>query len=80
MTGRRVIAGEDAVLAVKSIGRACCAVEIAERLGVDSLAVATALRAPCNDGRVSIAYRKAFGSRQRLGCYRFKRMKPAVSP
>jgi hypothetical protein len=58
----------DAVLALKKMGVASPAKNIAARLGTDSRAVATALRGAVADGRVTIAYRRGIGS------YRFKRL------
>ena len=69
MTARRIITAQDAVLAGRGMGRACTAKEIAEYIGgTDSRAVATALRTPTCDGRVTINYRRA------VATFRFKRL------
>lgn len=68
MTNRKRITCNDAVLALKAIGRSVPAKEIATHLGTDSRAVATALRDAVTDGRVTISYRK------NIGLYRFKRL------
>lgn len=59
---------EDAVLMLKKLKLSNQAKNIAARLGTDSRAVATALRAAVKDGRVSINYKKG------IGFYRFKRL------
>lgn len=69
MSERRFITSDDAVRAAKGMARACTAREIAEYIGgTDSRAVATALREPTKDGRVTINYR---GS---VATYRFRRL------
>lgn len=74
MSAERIrITTEQAVLALKGIGLSTAAKGIAERMGTDSRAVATALRGAVKDGRVSITYRKG------IGCYRFKRLKPKAA-
>ena len=60
---------QQAVLALKLRGLSTSAKSLGSAIGVDSRAVATALRAAVNDGRVTITYRKG------LGFYRFKRLK-----
>jgi hypothetical protein len=65
------IKAEDAVLALKKISTSQSAKFVAERLGTDSRAVATALRGPVADGRVGITYRYGGG----IALYRFKRLK-----
>ena len=71
------ISAETAVLAVKALKRSVPASEIASFIGTDSRAVATALRQPTRDGRVTITYRKPKGDPlQRRGFYRFVRLNP----
>jgi len=69
-TERIRITAEQAVLALKAIGLSSSAKVIAERMGTDSRAVATAMRGAVADGRVSIAYGKS------VARYRFKRLTP----
>jgi hypothetical protein len=72
---RVVITAEQCIRALQRRRLSMSAASIADMLGSGSRAVATALRAPTRDGRVSITYRKG------IGWYRFKRLtaKPAVS-
>lgn len=73
------ITGEDAVRALKKLGRSVPATEIAAALSTSPRAVATALRAAVNDGRVSIRYgaaRSFSGAKLQVALYRFKRLKP----
>jgi hypothetical protein len=60
----------DAVMALKKHGLTAHAKVIAEILGTDSRAVATALRNAVDDGRVSRRYKRG------LALYRFKRLTP----
>ena len=62
------VTAEQCVLALKNIGLSVPAKNVAKALNTDSRAVATALRKPTNDGRVSITYRKG------IGWYRFIRL------
>lgn len=66
------ITAEQCVLALKKHGLSTTAKELAECIGMtDSRAVATALRKPVRDGRVSINYKRGLG----LGAhYRFVRL------
>jgi hypothetical protein len=68
-----MITGEDVVLKLKRLRVSMSAKSIAQSMGVawgiDSRAVATALRKPVKDGRVSCHYRKG------LAHYRFVRLK-----
>ena len=59
---------QDAVLALKQRGLSTPAKDIAEMLGTDSRAVATALRSATKDGRVTSTHRKG------IAFYRFKRL------
>ena len=61
---------EDAVMVLKKIKVLVPAKWIAEKLGTDSRAVATALRKATNDGRVYVRYRKGIAE------YRFTRLSP----
>ena len=69
------ITAADSVSALKKIGLSATAKYIAEQLATDSRAVATSLRGPVDDGRVSITYRFGGG----IALYRFKRMKAKPS-
>lgn len=62
------VTAEQCVVALKTMGLSTSAKNIAHQLDSTSRAVATALRAPCADGRVTITYRKG------IGYYRFKRL------
>ncbi|HEU4376258.1 MAG TPA: hypothetical protein VFS02_22385 [Telluria sp.] len=73
MAGKGVTA-EQTVLALKKLGRSVPATDVAWVLSVDSRAVATALRQPTKDGRVSITYRRGAKGEQRRGFYRFLRL------
>jgi hypothetical protein len=64
------ITANDAVKALKEMKLSTTAKAVALRLGTDARAVATALRLPVKDGRVTISYRKG------IGHYRFKRLTP----
>lgn len=64
---------EDVVVALKQIGLTVTANAIAQRLGTDSRAVATAVRAAVNDGRVKITFPKRGGG---PAYYRFVRITP----
>ena len=64
------ITAADCVLALKLNKRSINAAALADIMGTDSRAVATALRKPTSDGRVSIHYKKG------IGWYRFVRMSP----
>jgi hypothetical protein len=69
---------DDAVRALKRIGRSSTASLIACELKTSSRAVATALREAVNDGRVSIRYgaaRSYTGAKLQVALYRFKRLK-----
>ena len=68
------ITAEQCVVALKKRGLSTTAKDLAEFIGMtDSRAVATALRQPVKDGRVTINYKRGQG----LGAhYRFKRMTP----
>lgn len=66
------ITAEDVVRGLKSGKRSMPAKIIGEWLGTDSRAVATALRKPVKDGRVSCTYRRG------IAWYRFKRLKPKL--
>lgn len=72
MSKRTTITGEQAVAALKQLGTAQSAASIANFLGTDSRAVATALRRPVEDGRVSLSWRRKAGK----ASYRFVRLKP----
>ncbi|QXV72212.1 hypothetical protein Acf1_00015 [Acidovorax phage ACF1] len=61
---------EQAVLALKELRTSHPAKSIALHLGTDARAVATALRAATNDGRVSCSWSKG------LAYYRFVRLSP----
>jgi hypothetical protein len=61
---------EDAVLELKKVKVLMPAKWIAEKLGTDSRAVATALRKATADGRVYVRYRKGIAE------YRFTRLTP----
>lgn len=76
MKAAKKITAEQAVRELQAVGLSTNAAALADRMGTTSRAVATALRSPTQDGRVSITYRKG------IGFYRFKRLraKPAVSP
>lgn len=83
MAKRTSITGELCVLALKGLGHSSRAKTVAgyitSVLGVptDSRAVATALRVPVSDGRVSCSYRRNTG----VASYRFVRLKAkAVRP
>jgi hypothetical protein len=67
------ICADDVVLAVKALARSVPATEIAHWLRSDTRSVATALRAPVKDGRVTITYRRGAKGEQRRGFYRFVR-------
>lgn len=71
MTVRKVT-GAEVVRALKTIGRRVPAKEVAWWLGTDSRAIATALRLPVNDGRVSCRYKKG------IARYRFTRLTAKV--
>lgn len=62
------ITAEQCVRALKEIKQSYPAKNIAVWVGSDSRAVATALREPVRDGRVTITYRKG------IGWYRFIRL------
>lgn len=64
------ITASDCVLALKLHKLSINAAALADIMGTDSRAVATALRKPTSDGRVSIHYKKG------IGWYRFVRMSP----
>ena len=72
---KKRITCDAAVAALKVLGRSVRAKEIAEALGTTSRAVATALRGACEEGRVSIVYKKTG-----IATYRFKRMKKGPTP
>ena len=55
------ITAEMCVKALKATGRSIPAREIAQHVGGDSRAVATALRKPVRDGRVKIMYKRGLG-------------------
>lgn len=68
------ITGEMVVRALKEIGRTESAKAIAQKLGTtDTRAIATALRAPVADGRVTINYRHRKAMRG-VALYRFVRL------
>lgn len=67
------ITGEQCVLALKIFGRVAPASLIAEFLATDSRAVATAMRKPTKDGRVSFTFRRG------VMHYRFVRTKPKAA-
>lgn len=71
---------EQAVLALKKLKTSSPATTIAPLLNTDTRAVATALRAAVNDGRVSITYRRGAKGEQRRGFYRFVRLTPRAKP
>lgn len=62
------VTAEQCVRALKEIGLSTPAARLAERMGTTSRAVATALRQPCHDGRVSWNFRKG------VAWYRFVRL------
>ena len=64
------ITADDAVRALKKHGLTARAKIVAELLETDSRAVATALRLPVKDGRVSMKFKKG------IALYRFKRLTP----
>lgn len=82
MIKRITITGDQAVAALKNLGTASCAATIAGYLTmtlggfVDSRAVATALRGPVDDGRVTLTWRRKAGR----ASYRFVRLKAKVAP
>lgn len=65
------ITADDAVRALKKHGLATTAKTIAKLLETDSRAVATALRLPVDDGRVTRRFKKG------IALYRFKRLTPS---
>jgi hypothetical protein len=71
----RKITGQMCVEALKAVGKALPAKELADFITrTDSRAVATALRKPVDDGRVKIMYKRGLG----FGAhYKFVRMKGA---
>lgn len=64
------ITADMCVRALKDHKLSTTAKVVAELLGTSSRAVATALRAPCEDGRVSRRFKKG------IALYRFVRLKP----
>jgi len=64
---------QEAVLAVRAIGRSTTAKDIAAHMGTSPGAVATALRKATQDGRVELSWPKG------IGLYRFKRLY-AITP
>ena len=62
------ITAEQCVRALKDIRLSTPAKTLADRLGSTSRAVATSLRQPCNDGRVSFTFKKG------VMWYRFVRL------
>jgi hypothetical protein len=70
---------EQAVLALKTLKTSSPATTIAAFMKTDSRAVATALRAAVNDGRVSRHYRKPGKGQQRCCFYRFVRLTPKAA-
>lgn len=67
------ITEREAVAAIKAIGRNATAKEIGEWFGTDSRAVATAMRGPTSDGRVTIYY----GKGSKPATYRYRSDEPA---
>ena len=64
------ITADDAVKALKKHGLTTTAKVVAQLLDTDPRAVATALRLPVNDGRVSRRFKKG------IAWYRFNRLTP----
>ena len=58
---RQKITGDMCVQALKTFEQAITAIEIAQLVGSDSRAVATALRKPVREGRVKIMYKRGLG-------------------
>jgi hypothetical protein len=58
---KQKITGEMCVQALKTSEQSITASEIAQLVGSDSRAVATALRKPVRDGRVKIMYKRGLG-------------------
>lgn len=69
---------EQVVLALKAHRLSTTAASIAARMGTDSRAVATAVRAAVKDGRVTRHYKKAGKGQQVCAYYRFMRLKPPL--
>jgi len=65
------IHANDVLLVLKALKKSAKAKDIAEVLGTDSRAVATALRKPTNDGRIACTFKR----KQNLCTYRFIREK-----
>lgn len=64
------VKAEDCVRALKAHALSTTAKSLAQFVGSDSRAVATALRKPTSDGRVSIRFKKG------IAFYRFVRLTP----
>jgi predicted transcriptional regulator len=75
MSTAKTITAEDCVLALKARKTAHTASDIAGDLGSTSRAVATALRMPVKDGRISARFTK-----EGVMYYRFVRLKAKVRP
>ncbi len=70
------VTAEQCVMALKRRNLNSTAKELADYLGTDSRAVATAMRKPVRDGRVTIRYTRGLG----FGAsYRFVRLKAVAA-